>query len=125
MEINKALYEEIFQNVKAILRNKPNSTVGQISKRLSVVSFKSTRVQPDRKEIEEYINKFVEDGIITIKDDKLEEEQETAEERHRRFAKNFKFDVKEQHIEEQLKKDLNSEKDNKPTAGFHIRNGNR
>ena len=122
MEENKALYEEILQNVKAILREKPNSNIKQLSKRISVVTLKSTRVRLTREQIEEYINKYIEDGIIEVNRPLEEENTETAEERRKRFTTQFVVDVKEQDIEGQLKKSINPEKDNKKSSGFYTRN---
>ena len=122
MEINKALYEEILQNVKAILREKPNANIKQLSKRISVITLKNTRIRLTREQIEEYINKYIEDGIIEVKQPLEEENNETAEERRKRFTKQFTVDVKEQNIESQLKKSINQEKDDKKSSGFYTRN---
>ena len=122
MEINKALYEEILQNVKAILREKPNATIRYLIKRIKMISLKNTRIKLTDKEIEEYINKYIEDGIIEVNRPLEEENTETAEERRKKFTKQFTVDVKEQNIEGQLKKSINPEKDNKKSSGFYTRN---
>ena len=107
VEIQEELYEEYFQKVKIILKRKPNYSMRQVSMASGVPR--------------EYIEKYIEDGLLIMKDGKMGEpgnEEKLEMDRRSQLIASFKeqlrIDAEKQsgNMASQLVRDLNERKKN-------------
>lgn len=105
VEIQKELYEEYFQKVKIVLKRKPNYSLRQVSMAAGVPR--------------EYIEKYIEDGLLIMKEGKMGEpgsEEKIEQDRRSKLIASFKeqlrIDAEKQsgNMSSQLVRDLNQRK---------------